>query len=69
MNYLYLNELIGYVDLLDLNETWVKSLSAITAPKRVEAFAKIKKKLCDILLNNNNSSQKIFCCPTLKEIS
>jgi len=35
VNYLYSNELIGYVDLLDFNETWPKSLSDISAPKGV----------------------------------
>ena len=31
VNYLYSNELTGYVDLSDINETWTKSLSHISA--------------------------------------
>jgi len=35
MNYLYSNELIGYVDLLDFNKTWPKSFSDVSASKFV----------------------------------
>ena len=34
-SYLYLSELIGYVDLLDFNETWPKYSSDLNAPKCV----------------------------------
>ena len=67
MNYLYSTELIGYVDLLDLNKTWPKSFSNITTPKCVRLLQKSNYFFCDIPLSN--SSQKIFYCSTLKGIS
>ena len=38
MNYLYSDELIGYVDLSDLNETWPKCSLDFSAPKRVKLY-------------------------------
>jgi len=42
VNYLYLNELIGYVDLSDFNETWTKCSSDISAPEGVRLLHKSK---------------------------
>jgi len=67
MNYLYSNELIGYVDLSDFNKTWPKSLSDICAPKYLRLLWKSKYWSCDIPLSI--SSQKLFYCPNLKGIS
>ena len=67
VNYLCLNELIGYADLLDFNKTWPKSLSDVSASKCVRLLQKSKYFSCDVQLSN--SSLKIFYCPTLKGIS
>jgi len=67
VNYLYSNELIGYVDLSDLNDTWPKSLSDISIPKCVRILRKSKYSSCGIPLSNN--CQRIFYCLTLKGIS
>ena len=37
---LYSNEFIGYVDLLDFNETWPECSSNINPPKCVKTLAK-----------------------------
>ena len=55
-NYLYSNDLTGYVDLLDFNETWTKSLSRISVPKCVRLLRKSKYFSRDVPLSN--SSQK-----------
>jgi len=67
VNYLYLNELIGYVDLSGFNETWPKSFADIIALKSVRLLQKSKYFSCGIPLSNN--CQRIFHCPTLKGIS
>ena len=66
VDYLYSNESIGYVDLSDFNETWPKCSSDISAAKGVRLLRKSKYFSCDA--PSSNSSQKIFYCPTLKEI-
>jgi len=45
MNYLYSNELIVYVDLLDFNETWPKCSLDISAPQGVTIFRKAPLKV------------------------
>ena len=42
LNYLFSNELTGYVDLSDFNKTRTKSLSRISAPKGVRLLRKSK---------------------------
>ena len=42
LNYLCLNELIGYVDLLDFDKTWPPSWLDIDAKKRVWGFYRIR---------------------------
>ena len=66
VKYLYSNELIGYVDLLDFNKTWLKSLS--DTPKYVRLLRKSEYSFCDILLSNC-SSQKIPSYSALQGIS
>ena len=65
--YLYLNVLIGYVDVSDFNETWRKSSSNISAPKRGRLLRKSKYFSCDFPVSNSNHN--IFYCSTLKRIS
>jgi hypothetical protein len=66
LNYLYSNELIGYVDLLDFNETWPKCSSDISAPKCVRLLRKSKYFSFDVPASNNN--KKIFHCTTSRAI-
>ena len=66
-NYLYSNDLTGYVDLLDFNETWTKSLSRISVPKCVRLLRKSKYFSRDVPLSN--SSQKNSYWTTLHGIS
>ena len=40
VNYLYSNEITGYVDSSDFNETWTKSLSHIRASNCVRLLRK-----------------------------
>ena len=42
VNYLYANELTGYVDLSDFNKTWTTSLSHISTSKCVRLLRKSK---------------------------
>jgi len=54
VNYLYSNELIQYLDLLDFNETCPKSSSDISAPKCVRLLQKSKYFSCDVPLSNSS---------------